>query len=368
VLGGLLGSASATSAAAPSPCNGIPQITDPSGDGHHSSSDVLGAWLSEEAGRVQAVIQVRAGTWLPEHDDAEVNGSGFVFLFAAGGQTQFVRATAPPAGGGPIAYDYGTYSAAGGFASVGSTSGEVAYGTGGTVTIDVPAATGAVAGAVLSRPFVLTYDGITGGVSDWVDHGPGGTAPDDPSVGADYVVGSCNPATAPTQPTALSLTAPGRIVGGGRVLVRGRVAPALEGVAVTLTRAARRTSVSHAVTGADGGFAVRVPIPETTRLRAVAGSIGSQTLTVTVRSRVRIAVRRLRSGRVRVSGRFKPALPGRVLLLRTTAVRPTAQRRVGGSGRFRFGFAHLKRGRYQAVYIPSGGRAERSTSNKGVVR
>ena len=39
-----------------------PQITDPSGDGHHPPTDVLSAWWSEANGRLQAVIKVSAAT------------------------------------------------------------------------------------------------------------------------------------------------------------------------------------------------------------------------------------------------------------------------------------------------------------------
>ncbi len=178
---------------APAPCGGVPQITDASGDGHHASSDVLRAWMSETSGHVQAVIEVRVGAWAPEHDDADVNGSGFALLFTAGGQIHYVRATAPPPLQGPITYDYGTYTAGGGFVSSGATAGEVLHASPGTVTIDVPAVSGAVAGARLTGLFVLTYDGITGGVPTWVDHAPGGVLPTDPSVGADYLVGGCDP-------------------------------------------------------------------------------------------------------------------------------------------------------------------------------
>jgi len=381
-------------AAAPAPCAGAAQITDVSGDGHHPSTDVLSAWFSEASGHLQAVIKVRAGTWTPEHDDADVNGSGFALLFTTGGQTRFVRATAPPADQGPITYDYGTYTPGGGFAAVGATTGAVVYEVGGTVTIDVPAAIGVTAGTVLTNPFVLTYDGITAGFPAWVDHAPGGVLPTDPAFGADYVVGSCTSATAPGGATsggvpgigtstgaapgagagtglggttAVQLRAPARLVGGGTVLVTGRVVPARAGVAVALSRRGRSATTSRLSTAADGTFRVRVPVRETTRLRAVADGIRSQELSVVVQSTVRIKVRRLRSGAAEVTGVVRPALRGRVLWLRTTAVTPSASLRVSGST-FRFRLRNPSRGRFQAVYIPSGARAERSTSNTGVIR
>lgn len=365
----------ATGAAAPpAPCNAAPQITDANGDGHHASTDVLAAWFSEAAGHLQAVIQVRAGTWVPEHDDAEVNGSGYALLFTVNGQTQFVRATAPPPEDGPVRYDFGTYTRGSGFVSAGATTGAVEAGTGGTVTIDIPAVTGAVTGAALATPFVLTYDGITAGVPDWVDHAPGGDSPDDTAVGADYRVGSCAAGptgtptpTGPAPITGVQLSATKRITGGGTATVSGKVSPARAGVAVALTRAAHSSVTTRLTTQADGSFSARIPVKETTRLRAVADRVGSQTLTVTVRSTVRITVRRLRSGTTRVTGTVRPALPGRVLWLRTTSATPSA-RGSASYGRLTFSFKHPRRGRYQAVFIPSDDRAERSTSNTGVIR
>ncbi len=359
-------------AAAPPPCGGVPQIADGSGDGHHSSSDVLSAWFSEAAGRLQAVIKVRAGTWEPEHDDAEVKGSGFAFLFSVGGQTAYVRANVPFPSEGPIAYDYGTYIPVGNFASAGPASGEVVKAAlGGTVTIDVPAATGAVAGALLAAPYVLTYDGTNGVSHEWVDQAPGGTSPTDPARGADYVVGSC----AGGVPTgegilAVQLKAPARLKGGGRVRVTGRVVPARAGVAVELTRkAGRRSAVSRLTTAADGSFAATVPVSEKTRLRAVAEGVASSTVTVEVKSVVRIELRERPSGAIRLLGRLRPPLPGRLLLLGAEDVSPTATRASGKKRRFgfRFGAGKLAPGRYQVVYIPSKGRAERSTSNTVVV-
>ena len=102
-------------------------------------------------------------------------------------------------------------------------------------------------------------------------------------------------------------------------------------------------------------------------LRAEAEGIRSQELRVGVRSTVRITVRRLASGVTLVSGTTRPALPGRILWLRTTAVVPSRTRAVRG-GTFSLRFADPAPGRYQVVFIPSGARAERSTSNVGVIR
>ncbi len=110
-----------------------------------------------------------------------------------------------------------------------------------------------------------------------------------------------------------------------------------------------------------------LPIGRTSTVRAVAEGIASQTRTITVRSTVRIRVRRRAGGAAVVRGRVAPDLPGRVLLLRGEAVRPAATARAR-DGRFRIRLAAPRRGRYQAVFIPSGDAAERSTSNTGVIR
>ena len=118
---------------APPPCNGQPQISDATGDGHHNTTDVLSAWFSEAAGGLQAVIKVQFGNWAPDHPPGPAE---WALLFDVGGQTRYVRAVAPdpPA----MTFDHGTWTAAGGFASAGATTGSVVGGPGGTTTIDVP--------------------------------------------------------------------------------------------------------------------------------------------------------------------------------------------------------------------------------------
>ena len=357
------GWADAASAAAPPPCGGAPQVTDATGDGHHNNTDVVAAWLAEQSGRVQAVIQPRVAVWEPAHPDSDA--AGFALLYDLGGQVRYVRAEAPREA--PVRFDHGTWTSSGGFAHVGATTGEAVAGPGGTVTIDVP---GILPGAVLARPFVLTYDGVDSTGPHWVDRAPGGVTPDGVEYGADFVAGSCaGPGGGGPQPggggattTAVQLRAPRRLVGGGTATVGGRVLPARAGVTVAVTATARGARVRRARTQADGTFSLLVPIAETTRLRAVAEGIGSQTQTVTVRSKVRIRVR----GAV-VRGSVSPRLPGQVLLLRSGAVEPTARTKARG-GSFCIRLAHPRPGRYQAVFIPSGRRAERSTSNTGVIR
>jgi hypothetical protein len=379
ILSAAVGVSALAAASPPAPCNGAAQITDASEDGHHPSSDVLAAWFSEASGHLQAVIKVRAGTWVAEHDDADIDGSGYAFVFTVGGRTAYVRVNTPGPehATDPVTYDYGTYTSPGGFASAGATTGGVEVATGGTATIDVPAATGAVSGATLANPYVVTYDGISGGVPDWVDHAPGGIDPGEASYGADYVVGACatgivppggTPVPTPTNAvTALQLDAPARVTGRRTVTIRGKVLPARAGVAVTLTRTGHSTVVSHLTSAADGTFSAKLAIGETTRLRAVAEGIGSRQLTVTAHTKVKIKVSNRRDGSAVVTGKVDPKLPGRVLWLRANAVAPSAKTTTR-NGTFRLRLKHPRPGRYQAVVIPTGDRAERATSNSGVIR
>ena len=175
------------------------------------------------------------------------------------------------------------------------------------------------------------------------------------------------PTGGPAPLTAVDLKAPAKKTGSGSVTVSGKVTPARAGVTVAITASARRSTTRDAITGADGSFSLKLPLTETTRVRAVAEGRGSQTLTVEMHSKVRIKVRKLRSGTVVVSGTTSPKLTGRILWLRSTAIRPSA-RTTARNGRFTLRLKNPRPGRYQAVYIPNDNRAERSTSNTGVIR
>jgi hypothetical protein len=355
------------SAAPPEPCLGVAQISDALGDGHHVPTDVLSAWFSEDAGPLQAVIKVQGATPQPEHDDADVNGAGLVMVFAVSGQLKYVRATIPFASDGPPTYDYGTYSS-GTFTSAGSTLGTVfTAASGGSVTIDVPAATGATDGVLLDDPFVVTYDGIVGGVPTWVDHAPGGEQPTDTARGADYVVGSCD--DDPETTVAVELNAPAKLKGGNKTAtITGKVLPERSGVPVEITRDGKSTAISNVVTGAGGTFSVVVPVRETTRVRAEAEGITSQTRTITLQSTVVLTGRRVGKKGARFFGVARPLLPGRLLLLGTNSIAPVARKTSWKGGAFSFNLKRLKPGRYQVVYIPAGGRAERSTSKAVRIR
>ncbi|MEV4422978.1 hypothetical protein AB0L40_23810 [Patulibacter sp. NPDC049589] len=377
----VLGTGSAAHAAAPPPCNGVPQITDVRGDGHHPNADVTAAWFSESAGRLQAVVQMDVADWKPAHEDSV--SAGAALIFGAGGAQRYVRVQTFQ--NDTQQYDYGVWTRAGGFQSQGATTGTVIGDTGGTVTIDVPAASGATAGVTLGGPYVLTYDGGSGTDLHWVDRAPGGVSPDTTETGADYVVGSCGavaapgPGGTPTIPggpaapaattTSVAITARRLLVGGGTVKVTGKASPGRAGVPVLVTTTGTRTRTTTTTTRASGAWSVRVPIAETSTVKATVEGVGSQTKTIDVRSTVRILKVARRAGRrYVVTGRVSPSLPGRVLLLRTDAVRPTKTVKAR-SGRFTVALTSPKRGgRYQAVFIPTGERAERSTSNTKRIR
>jgi len=266
----------AAPAAVPAPCGGVAQISDVTGDGHHANTDVSSAWFSEQAGPLQAVIKVATGDWRPMHVDSTT--ASWSLLFEVAAQQHYVRAVAQK--NGTLAYDYGTWTLAGGFVTAAATTGAVTTGPGGTVTIDVPPQTGAAAGTVLARPFVLTYESDPAEPGP-VDRGPGGATAGEAAFGADYVVGSCQPAgtggsgagsgegaaggEAP-RTTMVVLAAPTRIVGARRVRAAGRVVPARRGVHVQVTTKARGSSkpavVRSAWTLEDGSFSLSVPVSE----------------------------------------------------------------------------------------------------------
>lgn len=348
----------AAEAAVPGPCDGVAQMPDATGDGHHQPTDLEAAWLSEESGHVQAVVRVHLGTWAPQHGDALRVEAGYAVTFTVGGVRRYVRATVPEAGTGPSAYDYGTWTAAGGFASEGATTGwaePVTYGPAALV-IDVPTAL-VPDGASLGDAFALTYDGVDGATYGWVDRAPGGTSPTEAAFGATFVVGAC---AASSTTRTVRLSGPARVVGARRIVLRGSVIPGRAGVAVRVARGGR--VVARTVSAAGGRFSVAVMHRERSTYVATAEGVASAALPVAVTSRVRIAARRLASGAVDVRGWTSPALPGSALVLLDVGIVPSARRAVSG-GRFVLSLRRLPPGRYQVVYIPAGGRADRATSN-----
>ena len=198
-----------------------------------------------------------SGTWVPDHPPA--NGE-WALLFEVGGLTRYVRVAGPEAGSAQ--FDHGTWTPGGGFVTAGPTAGALVGGPGGTATIDVPSQTGAVSGAVLANPFVLTYDG-----DGLIDRAPGGTTLDSTEYGASYRVGSAargGPGGGALSVTSVQLRARSKLVGGGSVAVTGSIAPARGGVPVELSAKTRSSVVRRLTTKADGTFAASIPVKETT--------------------------------------------------------------------------------------------------------
>ena len=254
-------------AAPPPPCNNAPQITDAATDGHHPPTDVLAAWWTEGSGHLQAVIRVYAGTPAAEHDEAEVPGAGYAVIFNAAGQTRYVRATLPDQRHAVVRVRHlharrhlrerGRHDRRrrerrerdGHDRRPGASAG----------------------GHALTRPFVITYDGINAGVPTGSTTRPAAISRPTPPVGADYVVGSLRRARRPpggaVTTTAVQL---GRAQARDRPQdrdVTGKVLPARAGVpgddhAHGQQEGARCTRVTSA---ADGTFSARIAIDETTR-------------------------------------------------------------------------------------------------------
>ncbi len=341
--------------AAPVPCGGTAQITDASGDGHHQNSDVISAWFSGTPEALQAVITLRLGLFEPAHDDSDA--VAYAMIFRTGTDWRYVRAIAGRAAA--ITYEYGTWSPLTYFQPFGSTTGSATVENGsGVVAIDIPTVFGITPVSTISTPFVMTNDGMDGGIPHWVDRAPGGVAPDSGEYGADLVVGACS--TAVDGATGVTLSGPVRMVGAGTARVTGVVAGAQAGVAVTLIATGVVTRTYTSTTTGGGAFTASIPIRATTTIRATAAGLGSPTITVISRERVTVKgrVRASRSATVVVS----PALPGRALLLRPVGFQPLATARV------RNGVATLHVpasavGRAQVVIIPDGGRAERAQSS-----
>ena len=282
---------------------------------------------------------MNAATPEPQHDDADVNGAGTRNALQRRRRREVRPGDIPPASDGPPTYDYGVYTAPKTFTTSGPTTGSIFTAvTGGSATIDArpqPArptacssttrgSTRTTESSEASRPTSTTRTGrhdadrrrprrrlrrrLLRGRSG--DHRRG---------------------AAEVTPSTLK----GGL--GKTVTVTGNVLPAREDVFVALTREAKLSAkFTYLHTDEDGAFAVTIPVDETTELRAIAESISSQTLTVTMNSTVKIAKQRLTRGRGRVRpGTVSPTLPGRLLLLPSNAFKPTQTKQISARGRSR---------------------------------
>ncbi len=88
---------------------------------------------------------------------------------------------------------------------------------------------------------------------------------------------------------------------------------------------------------------------------------------MTVRSTVHVYSVRRKNGVTRIVGVVRPALPGRLLLIRTTEYRPSLTLKTSRRS-FTFRVRYPRRGRYEVIFIPSGNRAERTTSHAFTIK
>ena len=274
---------------------------------------MLSAWFSESCGSPPGGHQgPQAVTGCPDHDARVAR----VRVPVPGGRSDPLRARRGPRSACPVRFDYGTWTARGRLRQRRTDDRRrwSAVPAGRPRSTCRPDRRRRRRGA--DQPVRADLDGVGDG-PHWVDRAPGGTgAPAAPEYGADYVVGSCvggggGPGGGGVRGCqSVELRAPAKRVGRGKARVRGSVAPARAGVPVELTIEDRRKITRRLTTGADGTFSASVPITETTRLRAVAGGLRSQTLTITMLSKTRIKVRRLRNGGVLVQRAGQPGAAG----------------------------------------------------------
>ena len=168
--------------------SGIPRSPGVRASGHHRYRCPVGLVL-RGLGPSAGGDQGAGRAFRPEHDDAEINGSGFAMLFSVGESVAYVKAThrrprtKRPSTTAP--------TRRGLFVSQGRRP----------VRFSTWPGPGQSQSTCRRRPvrfrsdapgrFVLTYDGINAGEPDWVDRAPGGTAPGDAARGADFQRGSC---------------------------------------------------------------------------------------------------------------------------------------------------------------------------------
>ena len=162
--------------------------------------------------------------------------------------------------------------------------------------------------------------------------------------------------------TSVQLAAPKRVTGRKTVTVTGKVLPARAG----------RAGHAHAH-GEEDGHEQRRPAPPTARSSCASSSARPRAcgpprtasargeLTVTARSKVKIKVRNRADGSAIVTGTVDPeaSRPSPVAAHERRSTPPPRPPRAA-TGDSRCVSSSPKPGRYQVVFIPTGGRAERS--------
>ncbi len=208
--------------AKPEPVCGL-SFTDPAGDNNNPDNpqdvdsadgnlDIVAGWFNYDAAKGdQGVTANLRVSDLSQRVSDGATGVVWNFVFDVGEGTRFVR-TLIDFSGGPY-YEYGTYVPPVGGAALpryqydGTTEGKMFEGKDGVISVVVPPAAGAAAGAKLSAPFANasasrqavpgTVPSPTRGLSTPIDTAPDDGAPG--SGGTAFTVGAC---AAPSTPSA----------------------------------------------------------------------------------------------------------------------------------------------------------------------
>lgn len=194
----LLVGASGASAqdAAPAPCNGTPEITDPN-DVAAADRDILSVFFAFQDGRTTANIVLEKAAPALGSLDTEAY---WRVLYEVGGARRWVGlrlSRALPITATTTTYEYGTHTGAldddAGFTITGESSGRLIGEANGILQLDMPTEAGGNEGGTLVRPIAVVRAGSELS-SSWVERAPGGTDPGaDEGFGRDYAVGPCAP-------------------------------------------------------------------------------------------------------------------------------------------------------------------------------
>ena len=187
----LLAGATTASAqdAAPTPCNGLVQVTDPN-DVAAADKDVLGVFFRFDAGEATANVVLESAA--PTLSGANTEAYWRV-LYTTGGTGRWVGlriSRALPVASSTTTYEYGTFTGdpedGGSYATDGTTEGRLFGDANGVLQIDIPAAAGGAAEVVLGDPYAVTSEStpLSGGQ---VDRAP------DTGAGSGYTVEACTP-------------------------------------------------------------------------------------------------------------------------------------------------------------------------------
>ena len=268
--------AAPAAAQTPAPCNGVPAVTDATGDvtqdvGREAPAglDITEAFFRTEGGRTYGFIRVADLSAAPPSDPTVISRH-WRLNWAEGNGTRSVEARLNR--DGTLTFD----------SSAGETTGAFVEGASGHVVILVPGAL-AKSGATLAKPWANTGYNTGAGVQNFsaTYGGPGDRAPD-ADAGRDFTVGECTPPKGPpapdvakpgaptpsasssSQPADLNVIGVGKRTNGRRLAVRLRSTGRLSKVVVTLKRGTKTIGTGR-LPGIDGAATVTVRATKTLR-------------------------------------------------------------------------------------------------------